>query len=405
MGRGRIFIYLGLIIVLGLVAVVVIATRFPGIIGGGGGGETIVQPTPLPPEPKVTVIFTTQRIPRGGEISEDLVDEGEFPENLVLEGMFTTREDVIGLRARYDLEPGTYLSRANVVEDIEQLSTAGSLAALLIPKGMVAVSVPVNRLTSVSYGLERGDQVNVIVTMPFVDLDADFQSLLPNFNAGVIAPGTGILLTIETDESIESKLVGAGEDGGVLQNLASQSISGGSISPQGRIELDPNLNEPFYVIPSEPQRARLVSQSLIQGAIVLQLGTFALPGELELEAALAEQQAQDEAQQPEGAPPPPEEETQIPEGPEPPDIITLIVTPQDAVTLNYLVYSGGKISLALRAAEDDTRVDIEAVTLQFLLDEYNIPVPAKLPFGTLPKIENMIEPPVLQNDIPPATEE
>ncbi len=115
--------------------------------------------------------------------------------------MYTNREDVIGLRARYDLDPGTYLSSSNLVEDIEQLSTAGSLAALLIPKGMVAVSIPVNRLSSVSYGLERGDQVNVIVTMPFVDLDADYQSLLPNVNAGVIGPGPAILLTVETDDS------------------------------------------------------------------------------------------------------------------------------------------------------------------------------------------------------------
>ncbi len=126
---------------------------------------------------------------------------------------------------------------------------------------------------------------------------------------------------------------------------------------------------------------------------------------MELEAALAEQEAQAEAQQPEGAPPPPEGEEALPAAPEPPDIISLIVSPQDAVTLNYLVYSGGQLSLALRSAEDDTLVDIEAVTLQFLLDEYNIPVPAKLPFGTLPSIGDQLSPPVLQNDIPQDTGE
>ncbi len=192
MGRGRIFIYLGLIIILGLVAVFVIATRFPGFIGGGS--QTTVQATPVPEVPKVTVIASTQRIPRGGQITDDVIDEFVFPEDLLVEGMYTNREDVVGLLARYDLEPGTYLSRGNLVEDIDQVSSAGSLAALLIPKGMVAVSIPVNRLTSVSYGLERGDQVNVIVTMPFVDLDADYQSLLPNSTSAVISPGPNALL-------------------------------------------------------------------------------------------------------------------------------------------------------------------------------------------------------------------
>jgi pilus assembly protein CpaB len=377
MGRGRIFIYFGLIIILGLVAVFVIATRFPGFIGGGT--QPTVQATPVPEVPKVTVIASTQRIPRGGQITEDVIDEFVFPEDLLVEGMYTNREDVIGLLARYDLEPGTYLSRGNLVEDIEQVSSAGSLAALLIPKGMVAVSIPVNRLTSVSYGLERGDQVNVIVTMPFVDLDADYQSLLPNNTAGVIAPGP-------------NEALGEGAN-----NLTAQTASGEGGSPVGRVELDPVLDQPFYIVPSEEQRPRLVSQTFIQGAIVLQLGTFALPGEEEF-AQMIEQQQAEEAAQPEAQPQPPEAQ-EVPEAPKPPDIITLVVTPQDAVTLNYLIYNGSQLSLAMRAAEDDSRVDIEAVTLQYLLDEYNIPVPAKLPFGTQPRIDGQLVPPVLQNDV------
>ncbi len=398
MGRGRIFIYLGLIIILGLVAVFVIATRFPGFIGGGGTQPT-VEATPVPEVPKVNVLATTQRIPRGGQITDDVIDEFVFPEDLLVEGMYTNREDVVGLLARYDLEPGTYLSRGNLVSDIEQVSSAGSLAALLIPKGMVAVSIPVNRLTSVSYGLERGDQVNVIVTMPFVDLDADYQSLLPNNTSAVIAPGPNILLTIESEDALEAGLVG----GEGTQNLTAQSASGGGVAPLGRVELDPVLEQPFYVVPSESQRPRLVSQTFIQGAIVLQLGTFPLPGEQELQQLIEQQQAEQDAQQQEGQPQQGAEE-QVPEAPKPPDIITLVVSPQDAVTLNYLIYNGSQLSLAMRAAEDDSRVEIEAVTLQFLLDEYNIPVPAKLPFGTQPRIEDQLVPPVLQNDVVVETE-
>jgi pilus assembly protein CpaB len=393
MGRGRIFIYLGLIIILGLFAVFVIATRFN--VLGGGGGPAVVQATPVPEIPKVNVIATTQRIPRGGQITDDVIDEFVFPEDLLVEGMYTNREEVVGLIARYDLEPGTYLTQGNLVADIEQVSSAGSLAALLIPKGMVAVSVPVNRLTSVSYGLERGDQVNVIVTMPFVDLDADYQSLLPNSTSAVIAPGPNILLTVDSPDAVEAAL--SAIEG--AQNLTAQSATGGSIGPLGRVELDPVLDQPFYIVPSEPQRPRMVSQTFIQGAIVLQLGTFPLPGEEEFAQLVAEQQAAQAEQQQQDGQPQPADQQQVPEAPKPPDIITLVVTPQDAVTLNYLIYNGAQLSLAMRAAEDDSRAEIEAVTLQFLLDEYNIPVPAKLPYGTEPRIEDKLVPPVLQNDV------
>jgi len=76
----------------------------------------------------------------------------------------------------------------------------------------------------------------------------------------------------------------------------------------------------------------------------------------------------------------------------PPDLITIIVTPQDAVTLNYLLYSGAELTLALRASGDDSVISTEAATLQFMLDVYSIPVPAKLPYGTTPRIEELVPP-------------
>ena len=400
MGRGRIFIYLGLIVILGLVAVAVFAGLVPGIGLGGGGDETPVEPTP-PPILEVTVIATTQRIPRGGVITDDVITELNFPENLLVEGMYTNRDDVVGLLAKYDLDSSTYLTTGNLVSDIESLSSAGSTAALLIPKGMVAVSVPVSRLTSVAYGLRTGDEVNVIVTMPFVDLDPEFQTITPNNSSSVIGAGPAALLVTESDEGGQAATLLV-EEG--LNTLAALAISGQSITPQGRVEVDTTLNQPFYIVASEPQRPRLVSQTLIQGAIVLELGTFTLPEEEELAAEQAAQPTPEPT--PEGAPPPsPEQEAAEEEGPELPDTVTIVVTPQDAVTLNYLIYSGGQLSLAMRASQDDTRVDTEAVTLQFLLDEYNIPVPAKLPYGTEPRIDELIDPIEVKDNPPPAEEQ
>jgi pilus assembly protein CpaB len=388
MGRGRIFIYLGLIVILGLVAVAVLATQ-TGLFSSGGDGGTVTEPTP-PPIPEVIVIATTNRVPRGAVITDDVITELQFPENLLVEGMYTNRDDVVGLMAKYDLDSSTYLTTGNLVSDIESLSSAGSVAALLIPKGMVAVSIPVSRLTSVGFGLETGDEVNIIVTMPFVDLDPDFQSVLPNSSSSVIGAGPAVLLTDQSAEggTVSQLIV---EEG--LNSLSALALTGRDTTPQGRVELDNNLNQPFYIVASEPQRPRLVSQTLIQGAIVLKLGTFVTPEEEAFQALQEQQAAATQEAPPETTSQQPADQTTTePAAPKPPDIISLVVSPQDAVTLNYLIYTGAQLSLAMRASEDDSRVDTEAVTLQFLLDEYNIPVPAKLPYGTEPRIDEIVDP-------------
>jgi hypothetical protein len=45
----------------------------------------------------------------------------------------------------------------------------------------------------------------------------------------------------------------------------------------------------------------------------------------------------------------------------------------------------------MRAAGDDQRAQIEAVTLQFVLDQYNIPNPAKLPYSMQPRVDSFFD--------------
>jgi pilus assembly protein CpaB len=129
--------------------------------------------------------------------------------------------------------------------------------------------------------------------------------------------------------------------------------------------------------------------------MVLHVGDFKFPDEEEAEQA-EEELAVEGEEAPAPAPPEGAEVAQV-EEPTPPDVISLVVTPQDAVTINYLLYSGAELTLALRAAGDDTIVDTEAATLQFLLDEYSVPVPAKLPYGMEPRKDNLV-PPILENE-------
>ena len=80
-----------------------------------------------------------------------------------------------------------------------------------------------------------------------------------------------------------------------------------------------------------------------------------------------------------------------------PDLITLIVSPQDADMLDYMVYTSAQITLALRNPNDQSRQATNAITLQFALSQYNIPVPAKLPYGTQPRVDALVQP-TLSND-------
>lgn len=103
---------------------------------------------------------------------------------------------------------------------------------------------------------------------------------------------------------------------------------------------------------------------------------------------LASQESQTVVQQPQEGQPTPTPVVQ----PDP-ELITLIVSPQDAVALTYLMYSGAKFNMALRAPDDTTRVETEAATLQYLLSQYAIPVPAKLPY--VMDVSGMKEPNVI----------
>jgi pilus assembly protein CpaB len=267
---------------------------------------------------------------------------------------------------------------------------------------MVAVSVPINRLTSVSYAPQSGDHVNVIATMLLVDLDSDYQSITPNRNAAVLGAGPGVVVGAETGEDIS---VDANTD---ISKITAQNIGAGPTSVIGRTLIDPLLEQTLYAIPSEPQRPRLVSQTLLQDAIVLGVGDFPLPSE------------EEEIEQPTPPPPPPVDDEQNGtetyqyedqnselemEKPEPklPDLITLVVTPQDAVTINYLIYTGSQLTLAFRPSGDDTRVQTEATTLDFLLNQYNIPVPVRLPYGMEPRVDELLQPDLV-NDVQPTPE-
>lgn len=355
--RGRIFIYIALILILGLVLVWVLMR---GQTIGLPGTQPQAQPTAVAQEEMVDIVITTQPVARGTVFTEGVLTTIKYPKKEVVEGtFFSNPADVVGKRAKFDLTPRIPITTSLLVDTVE-----GSFAAFQIPQGMVAISLPIDRLSSVSYAPQPGDHVNVIAAMMFSDLDTNFQTILPNYTSAVVAPGN----TVDQANLLTTKIT-----------------SGTGPSVQGRAELDPTLNLPIYVVPSERQRPRMVSQTLLQDAVVLQVGLFPV-NQLSGEAAL----------QPTPTPVAANNgENQAAQAPvELPTLITLIVPPQDAVTLNYLMNTGAQLTMVLRGAGDEQRVKTEAVTLQYLMDQYNVPVPAKLPYGLEQRVDSLRVPTV-----------
>lgn len=352
-GRSRGLIIIIIAVVIFILAIVAAAVVLGGgfitsLLSGGGPANTAAITTPTPSSAMVEIIIVQQPVTRGTMLNESLLAKIPYPQTAMVEGLFYTDiQGVLGKRAKFDLQQGTPL-----VPSLLSDNTVGSVSSMQVPKGMVAISIPIDTLTSVSYALQPGDHVNVIGSLTLVDIDANFQSILPNSIAVVAPPQT----------------ITSGAQSTTINSITSK------IDPakQGRAELDTTLNQPVYVIPAENQRPRIISQTIIQNAIVLGVGDLA--------------NGPSSSQGPAPSPQPGVQATPTPV-PAKPQIITLIVSPQDAEALNFMVLSEARITLALRNSQDDQKPTTDAVTLRYIMDQYNIPYPAKLPYGlVLPKV-------------------
>jgi pilus assembly protein CpaB len=233
--------------------------------------------------------------------------------------------------------------------------TGGSIAAFDIPVDKTALSLTLNKEELIAFAPQAGDHIMIIGCMMLVDVDPEYQTILPNYTAEV------------------TKVLFAGES--TSESYSVNIFSEGPGTEQGRTELDPTINQPVYVQPSEPQRPRLVCQNVIQDAVILRVGNFPLSG---VEPTPIDQQA-------------PPEEGQVVEQPAPEivpnsEIVTVVLSPQDAVLLTYMKKAGINLTMALRNPNNTQTILTDAVTQQYLMDQKNIPLPAKLPFALEPRV-------------------
>lgn len=313
---------------------------------GGGGGITQQEPTPLPTVSTIPVVIAVQNIPRGAEITPNSVDVRQWPQELApVEGLVSDPELVIGMRARQDIPREAPVLGSYVVPNIAELSDAGSDAAAILPRNRVAIAVPMDRLTGIAYAIQDGDYVDVIVSVLFVDVDEEFQSILPNN------------LTIQTTT--------VSPDGTTVVTLT-EGIAG---REECNITTGSQITQ-CVESPSERQRPRLVTQRTIQNAFVVHVGNFPADGRLfgALPTNTPAGTAQPQTAQQQGTPRPQPTVSR-------PDIITLGVTPQDAVVLVWFIEARLPITLALRSAGDISEIPTQQVSLDFILETYRITPP------------------------------
>ena len=354
MRRGRTLIILAVIL---LIVLVVAGVALPRIL-------TMLQPA----TPTVTVYqvyYALQNISQGTLITEELLGTYTLPETSVADVMFTVQEvsSLVGQKAKNTIDQGSIITTGDVVSPDTGLDAGGPPWASIIAASKNAITIPISRLASVGFGVADGAHVNVIACMLMVDVDPSYQGILPNHVAVAQAPANlppdgmpGISLGVKTQ---------------------------GDPPYQGRTEVESAFQLPIYIIPSEPQRPRPVCQMIMQNVAVLRLGNF----ELNPSATTANQAT------PTPQPGQPQAASQIA-----PDIVTLIVAPQEAVILTYMVYTNIPIYLTLRNSGDTSRQVTESATLQFLLSQLNITVPVKLAYSVTPRVDTLALP-FLPNDV------
>lgn len=354
------------LILLLLVVVILVGGAAYLLIGGGGVGPTPGPGTNGQPEataattaiPQTRIVVAIQEISRGGRIPREAVDIVPWPVNAVTDEYITEEEFnrnpnlVVGKVARTDITRDQPIFERLLVDDLLRISRTGSDVAAIMDTGLRAISIPVDRLTSVAYGIQDGDYVDVIISFLFVDVDPAFQTLKPN-KLSILTIREGVP---QFSEPVQGEL-------------------GTSNFYQGTI----------LIVPTEPQRPRLVTQQTIQQAFVVHVGNFPLDGKSFLDRAT------------------PLPTPTLPEGeptsaapvatptPAATDVVTLAVSPQDAVVLTWIVEHRLPITLVIRSVKDIAAgpVTTDAVTLQYMVDRYTVALPPALPYALEPALRSI----------------
>jgi len=291
MRRGRILILLGLILAIGTALAVWV------IINGMEQKPTVDMEN---------VVVSAQPI-AAQEPVEGRIGLQPWPTEYIPQGALRSLDAAAGKLAAGPIPQGTVLQPEMLISPAD-LATMGELGKLVEP-GLVAISFPIDELSSVSYGIQPGDHIDVLMTFFFLDIDQETQMTEPL--CAPLCPG-----------------------------------------PEGQVAVE-----------GTEQRPRLAAQLTVQNVKVLGVGRWAYQPQ-----PTTEEQQQQAAR---GEP------IQV----EPPQYVTLMVTPQDALVLKLAREYGASIDLAVRAQDDMQQFTTQQVTLDYILARFGVSLPSRQPYS------------------------
>jgi Flp pilus assembly protein CpaB len=149
------------------------------------------------------------------------------PANNVPPDVIADEAELIGKVVKTDIFQGQPIVRSMLTEVV-----VGSEAAFAIPEGKVAVAFPITRFSSVGYGIEAGDHVDVLLSARFIDREEEKQS---------------------ARDTIDFRVE-------VMGRLAAADVESAS-----------------FEVPIFEAKARPVTQLVVQNAGVLKVGAWATP--------------------------------------------------------------------------------------------------------------------------------
>jgi Flp pilus assembly protein CpaB len=341
--RRRMFIIIGLVGIVIVVAILILRG-----VGNIGGTRT---PTPTPVVSK-TIIYAAQDIPQGTVITDAHIQQGQWPQNIAYENLVTDGTAIVGKRARIDIKRGEPVLSTSILGEGDLITEPGSLTASKIAPGKVAIAVPLSRLAGVANAIRNGDHIVVIASMLFVDLDANSQSLTPLGK---------LILGVDKDLKLTTIIILNGES--FKESPLTDVVLGA------------------YLVPFEPQRPRLVSAVIVSNAKVLNVGNVT-----DGNAAVAE-------------PTPAAGGSKATVAPVVnPDILVIEVTPEEAISLDFILRLHGDLTYALRAIGDTTTISLPSWDLKRLMENRKIDLPSKPNYGAVPR-NDVLFVPVLGNDV------
>ncbi len=327
MNRSRVLILLGILLLVGAVAVLVI---LPPLLTPQPAVEQL--PTPKPEIPTTEILVAAQNIPRGSVIVTETVILSKWPiDSLPPADLIITDPNKVDKKiARTDILRGQPILESLIATDPKALAAQGSDASLFIPPGKVAIAFPINKLTSVGYAIGSGDHIDMIVSFSVVDANQDGQYAVVPFNRDLV-----------------DELIAAGMD--------PKEAVAKAISDVASVQVKP----------------RLLSQLTLQNVEVLHVGEWPMGGILPRPTPTLSPDQQAAQPAVTGGTP-----TATPLRP---DMIILLLDQQQALILHWLQHEGSiDINLVLRAAGDNAPVSTETVSYQYILTNFNITIPPKV---------------------------